>query len=107
EYYYGINKGVATLFIDGREVGTISPDGILKGKKTGKVIASLDKGGEKMLPVTIGSREVGSLTKNQSEGEKGLQYRAFEFLAKELNDKEEQLFLALILEELVNRTVRS
>ena len=106
-YYYWINKGTATLFIDGQEVGTINRDGILRGKKTGKVIATLDKKGEKMLPVTVGSKEVGNLTKKQSSAEKGLQDRAFEFLANEINDKEEQLFLALILEELVNRTLRS
>jgi hypothetical protein len=60
-----------------------------------------------MLPVTVGNKEVGSLTKKQANAEKGLQDRAFEFLANEMNDKEEQLFLALILEELVNRTLRS
>jgi hypothetical protein len=107
DYYYWINKGVANLYIDGQEVGTISRDGVLTGKKTGKVIATLDKKGERMLPVTVGSREVGSLTKKQANAEKGLQERAFEFLANELNDKEEQLFLALILEELVSRSIRS
>ena len=107
DYYYWINKGVASLFIDGQEVGSISREGVLKGKKTGKVIATLDKEGQKMLPVTVGSREVGSLTKKLANADKGLQYRAFEFLANELNDKEEQLFLALVLEELVSRSIRS
>lgn len=107
EYYFWIQKGVANLFIDGQEVGTISPKGELIGKKTGKVIASLNKQGKKMLPVTIGEKEIGSLTKKQASAEKGLQERAFEYLRNDISQKEEQLFLALILEELVSRSLKS
>jgi hypothetical protein len=104
EYVYWLKKGKATLFIDDQEVGQISPEGTLLGKRTGKKIAQLSKDAPKMLPVTVGGREVGSLTKKDASGKKGLYERAFEFMEEDLNPKEEQLFLALAIQELVARS---
>lgn len=107
EYIFWIKKGTATLFIDSQEVGTLSRDGILKGKRTGKVIAQLKPGKEAMQPVEIGGKEVGNLTTSIVKAEKGLHERAFSFIRPDISDKEEQLFLALALEELVKRAVVS
>ncbi len=104
EYTYWIRKGKATLFIDDQEVGQLSAEGQLKGKRTGKILASVQGPKEKLLPVLVGGREVGSLTQKKSDGKKGLHDRAFEYLREDLSDKEEQLFLALAIQELVGRS---
>lgn len=106
EYTYWIKKGMGTLFIDGQEVGTLSNDGVLKGKRTGKVIAELQSGQQSMSPVKIGGREVGSLTTSVVKADKGLHERAFNFIRPDITEKEELLFIALVLEELVSRAVR-
>lgn len=106
EYIYWIKKGEATLFIDDQEVGQLSKDGILRGKRTGKQIARVEKGKTEYLPVIVGNKELGSIsTKAISSGDT-LRERAFEFMQSDLSPKEEQLFLALVLEELVGRTIR-
>ncbi|RME91956.1 MAG: hypothetical protein D6772_17560 [Bacteroidetes bacterium] len=107
DYVYWINKGEVSLFIDGQEVGKITRDGQLLGKRTGKQIASLRRDNPEYLPIVVGQREVGSLTRKQTTSEKGLHQRAFEYLQPELSDKEEQLFLALSALELVERSVKS
>ena len=94
------------MFIDGQEVGTLSLDGKLRGKRTGKEIARIDKEHTEFLPVSVGNREVGSISKEPTSSGEGLHGRAFEFMEEKLNDKEEQLFLALVLQELVGRTVK-
>jgi len=105
EFTYWINKGRGTLFIDGQEVGILSEDGKLRGKRTGKEIARIDKAKTEFLPVRVGNRELGSLSKKPTSSGEGLHGRALEFMEPNLNDKEEQLFLALVLKELVTRTV--
>ena len=107
DFVYRIRKGIGTLFIDGQEVGTLSREGVLRGKRTGKAIAeraSVDQ--QAMMPVTVGNREVGSLSIPEQNQKKGLHDRAFNFLKPDLNDKEEQLFLALALEALVKEVVK-
>lgn len=107
EYTYWVQKGVATLFIDGQEVGTLSADGVLMGKRTGKAIAVVKPAVSGMLPVAVGDREIGNLTLKPIAKGKGLSDRAFEYLSTDINDKEEQLFLALALKELVGRAVET
>jgi len=107
EYIYYIQKGIGTLFIDGQEVGTLSREGVLQGKRTGKPIASMKQSNPSLLPVEVGGKEIGNLTRKVSKGDKGLYERAFEYLQPGINDKEEQLFLALVLKELVSRSVNS
>lgn len=105
DYTYWIKKGESTLFIDGQEVGKITKDWQLLGKRTGKRIANIQKDHPKLLPVKVGDREVGSLTLKQLPKDKQLSARAFEYLQPEITDKEEQLFLALAALELVQRSV--
>ena len=105
EYRYWIRKGLGTLYIDGQEVGELDRQGALRGKRTGKTLAAVQRDASKLLPVSVGGREVGSLSASVKDQTKGLYDRAFEFLRDDMDDKEEQLFLALALKELVERTV--
>ncbi|MEZ4987494.1 MAG: hypothetical protein R2795_21020 [Saprospiraceae bacterium] len=105
EYIYWIQKGNAVLFIDGQEVGTLDAKGELRGKKTGKTIAQITAKPSGLLPVVVGNKEVGNLTAQRPQKGKGLSERAFEYIATEINDKEEQLFLALTLQEMVKRGI--
>lgn len=106
DFTYWIRKGEGTLFIDGQEVGTLSREGVLRGKRTGKAIAERSASSQAMVPVKVGNKEVGSLSLPTSSASKGLHERAFSFLRPDLNDKEEQLFLALALEALVKEVVK-
>lgn len=106
EYRYWIRKGEGTLFIDDQEVGRVDRSGELRGKRTGKLLAKVKQDGQKLLPVTVGGREVGSLAPAKSSEAKGLHDRAFEFLREDMDEKEEQLFLALAVKELVSQTVK-
>jgi hypothetical protein len=105
EYRYWIRKGVGTLYIDGQEVGKLDTAGELRGKRTGKTLASVKREANRLLPVSVGGREVGSLVRPQKDQAKGLPDRAFEFLRDDMDEKEEQLFLALVVKELVDSTV--
>jgi hypothetical protein len=102
EYVYWVRNGRTTLYIDGQEVGRIEANGILHGLKTGKELARIHAGGnQKLLPVKVGDREVGSLTPKPGSAVKGLNERAFEFLREDMTEKEELLFLALAVKTLV------
>ncbi len=106
DFVYWIRKGEGTLFIDGQEVGKLSKDGVLRGKRTGKAIAERSLDEQQMMPVKVGNKEVGSLSLPSTDASKGLHERAFNFLKPNINDKEEQLFLALALEALVKEVVK-
>lgn len=105
EYAYIVRKGLTTLYIDGQEVGEINEEGILKGARTGKELAKVQAEHSSLLPVIVGSREIGSIARKPGSGVKGLNDRAFELLKPDINDKEEQLFIALALKELVSQVV--
>lgn len=105
EFVFWKHKDKVDLEIDGQEVGTLRPDGILYGRRTGKELARLGQQPvQQYLPVKVGEREVGSLS-TKSGTTRGLHDRALEFLKPDLSDKEEQLLLALVVRELVRRTV--
>lgn len=105
EYVFWKNKGQVSLEIDGQDVGTIKSDGGLYGRRTGKELARLEQRPvQQYLPIKVGDREVGSLS-TKSSSTRGLHDRALEFLKPDMSDKEEQLFLAIVVRELVRRTV--
>ncbi len=107
EFVFWTVNGETTLDIDGQEVGTLRPDGTLLGKRTGKELARVaqEPQQQQYLPVQVGNREIGSLALRTTDP-KGLPNRAFEFLQQDINDKEELLFLSLVLHQLVQQTVR-
>ena len=105
DYAYLTHKGQTSLFIDGQEVGSLNADGVLKGLRTGKELARVQAEKAALLPIVVGEREIGSISRKSTSAVKGLNDRAFEFLKPDINDKEEQLFLALALKELVSQVV--
>ncbi len=105
DYAYLTHKGNTTLFIDGQEVGQLQADGVLKGIRTGKELAKVQSEKSALLPVVVGEREIGSISRKPASSVKGLNDRAFEYLKPDISDKEEQLFLALALKELVGQVI--
>ena len=106
EYIFHTRKGKTMLYIDGQEVGSLDASGRLIGKRTKKELAKVNRETPKLLPVSVGGREVGSLVRPKNRGDKDPQERAFQFLRNDLSDKEEQLFLSLAVREMVERTVQ-
>jgi hypothetical protein len=106
EYAYLNRKNETRLYIDQQEVGYISQQGVLTGKRTGKVLAQLAPPKGQLLPVKVGEREIGSINQKAATGVKGLSERAFEFLLPDISEKEEQLFLAISLREMIGKVLR-
>lgn len=107
EYAYLNRKNETILYIDNQEVGYISREGVLTGKRTGKVLAQLAAPKGQLLPVKVGEREIGSINQRETTAVKGLNERAFEFLQPDISEKEEQLFLALSLQKMVEKVVQT
>lgn len=105
EYVYWTKNGQTELHIDQQPVGKID-NKILYGGKSGKEIASIaGQARQNYLPVKVGDREVGALNTEKPKGKEALSQRAFQFIPDDLNDKEEQLFLALVTLELVKQNL--
>lgn len=105
DYVYWTENGKTSLEIDNQPVGTIDK-GALFGTKTGKQIASIGTvARENYLPVSVGSREVGAITTLPVVKGDALSQRAFEFIPKDLNEKEELLLMSLATLELVKRSL--
>ncbi len=106
EYVFHTRKSKTTLQIDGQEVGQLDAKGSLIGRRTKKELASVRRDTPKLLPVSVGGREVGSLVKPRVKGTNEPEERAFQFLRNDLTEKEEQLFLSMAVREMVEQTVR-
>lgn len=107
DYVYVTNNGKTQLTIDDQPVGNIQ-DKVLFGERSGKEIARItDQAKQNYLPVRVGNREVGALNLEKPKKSDALSQRAFEFIPEDINEKEEQLFLALVTLELVNQSLPS
>lgn len=105
DYVYWTEKGKTRLEIDNQPVGQLE-GGVLLGERSGKELASIAPANqENYLPVKVGNREVGALTKHKGGKEDPLSQRAFEFIPDDLSDKEEQLLMSLAVKELVGRSL--
>ena len=105
DYVFWTENGETQLEIDSQPVGTITGNALL-GARTGKPIARIaEEAKDNHLPISVGNREVGSLTTGQGNSKDPLSQRAFEFIPDDLNDKEEQLLLSLATRELVLRSL--
>lgn len=105
DYVYWTENGKTSLEIDGQEVGSWDGNTLL-GARSGQPIARI--AGEKKanyLPISVGNREVGSITASSTSASDPLSQRAFEFIPEDLNEKEEQLLLSLATRELVLRSL--
>ena len=56
--------------------------------------------------IWLGDREIGSINQKAATGVKGLSERAFELLLPDISEKEEQLFLAISLREMIGKVLR-
>jgi len=105
DYVYWTEDGKTSLEIDGRPVGSMEGNALF-GRKTGKELARIATiAKENYLPVSVGNREVGSLTLKPLGTDDPLNQRAFQFIPDDLNDKEEQLLMSLATRELVKRSL--
>ncbi|MBB4078716.1 hypothetical protein GGR28_001329 [Lewinella aquimaris] len=105
DYVYWTEKGKTTLEIDDQPVGIIK-DQVLLGERTGKELARIaTTSQDNYLPVSVGNREVGALTKLPGKADDPLSQRAFEFIPDDLNEKEEQLLMSMAVKELVGRSI--
>ncbi len=105
EYVYWTNNGQTTLSIDQQPVGKID-NKVLYGSKSGKALASIsDQARQNYLPIKVGDREVGALNTERPKQKDALSQRAFQFIPEDLNEKEEQLFMALVTLELVKQSL--
>lgn len=104
DYVYWTEDGKTSLEIDGQPVGTLQGDTLL-GARSGQPIARIDGKKQDYLPVSVGNREVGSLTAPSADADDPLGQRAFGFIPEDLNEKEEQLLLSLATRELVKRSI--
>ncbi|NJC27271.1 hypothetical protein [Neolewinella antarctica] len=105
DYVYWTEDGKTSLEIDGQPVGNLDGNTLL-GARSGQPIARISgEQKENYLPISVGNREVGSITSDQSAASDPLGQRAFEFIPDDLNEKEEQLLLSLATRELVKRSL--
>lgn len=104
EFAYRIKKGEVQLVVDQKHAGTLRENGVLYDARN-RMIASINREHDKLLPVQVEDREVGNLLKPLPIAQKELSQRAFEFVRGDLNDREETLFLSLAVLELVQRSV--
>lgn len=104
-YIYWTKNGQTELLIDEQPVGRIEQK-VLFGAKSGKEIARIsDTARQNYLPVKVGTREVGALNTERPSAKDALSQRAFQFIPEDLNDQEEQLFMALVTIELVKQSL--
>lgn len=107
EYVYWTKNGQTELHIDQQPIGKIS-NKVLYGSKSGQELASISpQARQNYLPVKVGKREVGALNTEAPKGKDALSQRAFQFIPDDLDDKEEQLFMALVTLELVKQSLPS
>jgi hypothetical protein len=102
EFIYRLKNSNVELVIDNELVGTISNEGVLHHYKSQKPLAAINTiGKNKLLPVTVHGKEVGSLV--NPELARKSNRRAFELLTN-MGKEEEALFLSLSILEMVRRT---
>lgn len=83
-------------------VGVLFPDGRLISSRKKELLARIGPTNGNFLPIRVYDREVGAIA---LPGESEAPFpRAFAFLV-EMNDKEQELFLALALFELVRQKI--
>ena len=102
EYLYKMTGGHTEMVIGPYLVGTLLQDGRLVSSRKKELLARIGPANGNFLPVRVYDREVGAIA---LPGESLAPFpRAFAFMV-EMNDKEQELFLALALLELVRQKI--
>ncbi len=101
EFVYRIRPKQIEVWVDGREMGSIQPDGKMYPSQGRKLLAQVNRDTEALqLPVLVGQKEVGRVGK-PAQGNK-VNQRAFQYISK-MDPEEEKVFLAISLLETVQQ----
>lgn len=103
EWIYDIAEGATEVFLNGKPVGHIGPDGTLRGKESNRALAHIDVDQRvSSYPVYVGSREIGHVANPNMVTD--VNPRAFH-LYGDLEADEEDLFLSLSILSMVETTL--
>lgn len=104
EYVYRIRKDEIQVSIDGKALGVLKEDGVLYSTRKNQVLARIAKGSDELLlPMIVNNREVAHIV-NPSKVDK-TNPRAFDLVDDNMTKEEEEVFLALGVLEVVQRSI--
>lgn len=104
EFIYRIKNNEVELVIGDQLIGMIDPQGRLVSMKGNKQLAQINRQGQELLmPVRIGTKEIGSLANLEKTGK--INHRALQMLS-EMEKEEEEVFLALAILEMVRTDLK-
>ncbi len=107
-FEYRIKNGKVDIKINNQKIGSLHENGVLYNSKR-KMLARINNEGTPVNPVLVhdqrgNMKELGTLV-NQKNKEQ-INPRALQMIEPEMTDKEEALFLALTLFEMIHKTVQ-
>ena len=104
EYVYRIRKDSIKIMIDGQAIGVLDKEGALYSPQKKQLLAQLPKGSEDlMLPIIVNNKEVGHITNPKKTNAPNP--RAFDLVATDMTKAEEEVFLALGVLEVIQRSI--
>lgn len=104
EYVYRIKKDTIQISIDGKALGILKDDGVLYSTRKNRVLAKVAQGSEELLlPMIVNNREVAHVV-NPAKADK-INPRAFDLVDENMTKEEEEVFLALGVLEVVQRSI--
>jgi hypothetical protein len=104
EYVYRIKKDSIQVTIDGKALGILKDDGVLYSTRKNKVLARIAQGSDELLlPMIVNNREVAHVV-NPAKADK-INPRAFDLVDENMTKEEEEVFLALGVLEVVQRSI--
>ena len=103
EFVFRIRNNSTIITVDGKAIGELRDDGKLMSMNGQKLLASISKEDDLLLPVLINNKEVVSLV-NPNKSDR-INPRAFSMLADDLSEDDENLLLSIAVFELVNRSM--
>ncbi|MEM1324113.1 MAG: hypothetical protein AAGG75_27895 [Bacteroidota bacterium] len=100
EFSYRIRKDGVQIHIDNQFIGQLKNGGLLYSASTNRLIARINRDDVSgFLPVVVGERELGSLSKPSET--MSTNTRAFQFLNEKITQEEEALLLSMSILEMV------
>lgn len=104
EYVYRIKKDSIQVTIDGKALGILKDDGVLYSTRKNKVLAKIAQGSDELLlPMIVNGKEVAHIV-NPKRVDK-TNPRAFDLVDEHMSKEEEEVFLALGVLEVVQRSI--
>lgn len=104
EYVYRIRKNGIKIMIDGQAIGVLDNEGALYSPRQKQLLAKLPRESEELLlPVIVNNKEVGHIV-NPKRSE-AANPRAFDLVDADMTKAEEEVFLALGVLEVIQRSI--